>query len=47
MLKGLGIILGPLLFITLIVLTINWKLSVWRECRKEHSRSYCFSLVGR
>ena len=39
--------LGVGIFVLMVALVVLWNISVYRECRQDHSISYCVRLVSR
>ena len=39
--------LGIGIFALMVVLVVLWNVGVYRECRQDHSISYCVRLVSR
>lgn len=43
----LKFVAGILVFLLFIGGVIAWNVSIWRECRAEHSWGYCMRLISK
>lgn len=45
--EKLGMIAAVCIVIAIFASVISWNLSLWKECRSDHSWSYCMRVLSK